>query len=139
MLTSRNILGQISIDAGAENWVENVQKSLNLIKKTDSLVYKKVILYCDRISFWGGNFSTTEDGNIILISRTDANSNNINNIACVIVHESKHLELLKTKSLTQKEEECICYQYELDFLNRLENPESFLKENCYKYLRENCI
>ena len=92
---------------------------------------------CKRISFWNGPYSTTEDKSIV-ISILDLKSESVNNMACVLVHESKHLELIQTKSLTQSEEECIAYRYELDFITKLKNPELYLNKNCLEYLNKFC-
>ena len=92
---------------------------------------------CKRISFWNGPYSTTEDSSIV-ISIFDLRSESPNNVACVLVHESKHLELIQTKSLTQSVEECIAYRYELDFITKLKNPEPYLNKNCLEYLNKFC-
>ena len=47
-------------------------------------------------------------------------------------------ELIQTKSLTQSEEECIAYRYELDFITKLKNPELYLNKNCLEYLNKFC-
>ena len=129
--------GQIKIDDGFVEWKNLVIESMQLIKTTDSLKYDFLVTHCDRISFWNGEFSTTEDSSIV-ISTYDLKSKSKNNVACVLVHESKHLELSKTKNLTQSAEECIAYRYELDFLMKLKEPESHLIQNCFKFLNKFC-
>lgn len=129
--------GQIEIDGGFSEWENLVKKSIELVKQTDSSYHQTLVKNCKRISFWNGLYSTTEDKSIV-ISILDLKSESANNIACVLVHESKHLELIQTKSLTQSEEECIAYRYELDFITKLKNPEPYLNKNCLEYLNKFC-
>lgn len=129
--------GQVEIDGGFSEWENLVKKSIELVKQTDSSYYQTLVKNCKRISFWNGLYSTTEDKSIV-ISILDLKSESANNIACVLVHESKHLELVQTKSLTQSEEECIAYRYELDFIRKLKNPEPYLNKNCLEYLKKFC-
>lgn len=129
--------GQIEIDGGFSEWENLVKKSIELVKQTDSSYHQTLVKNCKRISFWNGPYSTTEDKSIV-ISILDLKSESANNIACVLVHESKHLELIQTKSLTQSEEECIAYRYELDFITKLKNPEPYLNKNCLEYLNKFC-
>lgn len=129
--------GQIEIDGGFSEWENLVKKSIELVKQTDSSYHQTLVKNCKRISFWNGLYSTTEDKSIV-ISILDLKSESVNNIACVLVHESKHLELVQTKSLTQSEEECIAYRYELDFIRKLKNPEPYLNKNCLSYLKKFC-
>jgi hypothetical protein len=129
--------GQIKIDGGFTEWENLVKKSIELVAQTDSLYHQTLVKNCERISFWNGPYSTTEDKSIV-ISILDLKSESTNNIACVLVHESKHLELVQTKSLTQSEEECIAYRYELDFIRKLKNPEPYLNKNCLEYLKKFC-
>lgn len=129
--------GQIEIDGGFSEWENLVKKSIELVKQTDSSYHQTLVKNCKRISFWNGLYSTTEDKSIV-ISILDLKSESANNIACVLVHESKHLELVQTKSLTQSEEECIAYRYELDFIRKLKNPEPYLNKNCLEYLNKFC-
>lgn len=129
--------GQIEIDGGFSEWENLVKKSIELVKQTDSSYHQTLVKNCKRISFWNGIYSTTEDKSIV-ISILDLKSESANNIACVLVHESKHLELVQTKSLTQSEEECIAYRYELDFIRKLKNPEPYLNKNCLEYLKKFC-
>jgi hypothetical protein len=137
ILCFNKCFGQIKIDEGFPDWKTLVEKSIDLVKQTDSSYYQILIKNCERISFWNGLYSTTED-NSIVISVSDLNSKSSNNVACVLVHESKHIELMKTKNLTQSEEECIVYKYELDFIVKLKNPEPYLNKNCLKYLSKFC-
>ena len=60
-----------------------------------------------------------------MISQKDMTSNSLNNISCVIVHESFHLKNYG-KNLDSNFEEYSAYEYELDFLKRVEGAEEWL-------------
>ena len=65
-----------------------------------------------------------------MISQKDMNFNSINNIAAILVHESKHLFFLKHNcALTPNDEEIVCYRYELNFLGKIPNVEPWLIQN----------
>jgi hypothetical protein len=121
---------QIKIEDVGDNWKSKVTEALLLIKSTDSEKYLTLIDVCNHVSFWNGGFSTTEDSKTIMISQKDMNFNSINNIAAILVHESKHLFFLKHNCrLLPNDEEVICYRYELNFLSRIPNVEPWLIEN----------
>lgn len=122
---------QINVDDVGEGWKKNVEKSLKQIQKTDSSKYEMVITQCKRIGFWNGNFSTTEGGDVILISKKDIQSGNINNLSAIIIHESKHLYYRNNGVfLDERVEEILCYQYELDFLKKIPLAEDWLIKHC---------
>lgn len=89
--------------------------------------------YCNHITFWNGDFSTCEDSTSIMISRQDMLSS-INNIACVIVHESYHLKVYKN-NIDPDLEEYEAYKYENDFIKHLENYELWLKSHTLKMMK----
>jgi hypothetical protein len=121
---------QIKIEDVGDNWKLKVTEALRLIEKTDSEKYLTLIDVCNHISFWNGKFSTTEDSKTIMISQKDMNFNSINNIAAILVHESKHLFFLKHNcSLPPNDEEIVCYRYELNFLGKVPNVEPWLIQN----------
>jgi hypothetical protein len=121
---------QIKIEDVGDNWKTKVTEALLLIKSTDSEKYLTLIDVCNHISFWNGGFSTTEDSKTIMISQKDMNFNSINNIAAILVHESKHLFFLKHNcALTPNDEEIVCYRYELNFLGKIPNVEPWLIQN----------
>lgn len=63
----------------------------------------------------------------IYISNMDMKIESINNLACVLVHESLHLFFLKKEiKISKKEEERLCYLYELELLNKIPSAESWL-------------
>lgn len=119
---------QIKIDDIGDNWKNNVDSALLIIKKYDIESYEVVIDNCKLISFWMGSFSTTQDSSTILISVRDMNIKSINNLSCIIVHESKHLDLLnKGIKMDPSKEEFICYTYEYEFLKKIPNVEYWLR------------
>jgi len=121
---------QIKIEDVGDNWKLKVTEALLLIKETDSAKYETLIDVCNHVSFWNGGFSTTEDLTTIMISQKDMNFNSINNIAAILVHESKHLFFLKHNCfLPPNDEEIVCYRYELSFLTIIPNVEPWLIQN----------
>jgi hypothetical protein len=119
---------QMVIDDVGDNWKKNVDSALSVIKKYDIESYEVVINNCKLISFWMGGFSTTQDSTTILISVRDMNIKSINNLACIIVHESKHLDFLnKGIKMDPSKEEFICYTYEYEFLEKIPNIEYWLR------------
>lgn len=128
-ILSFSICSQIKIDDVGDNWKGKVDSALQLIKKYDLESYNLVIQNCTHITFWIGDFSTTEPPNTILISVKDMNINSLNNIACVIVHEANHLKIFNEKlELDPNKEELFCYVYEYNFINRIPNVEEWLRD-----------
>jgi len=131
LLIPLKIFGQIKVDQVGDDWQPQINDALELIKKTDSSTYNFVLKHCHRISFWRGEFSTVEGTNTITISQGDMNLNSIENLACIIVHESKHLEIIQSGiTLPLQHEECICYLWEMDFIEKLSDKPDWIKENC---------
>lgn len=124
---SFTLFSQIKVDQSGEGWKEIVENAILLVKNTDTTTYKLLITHCYKVGFWAGNYSAGE-GSEIYICRDDILLGSVENIACVLVHESKHLEI-QSKGLTLQEEECICYKYELEFIKKLQDVE-WLKQNC---------
>lgn len=121
------IYSQIKIDDVGDGWKGKVESALDLIEKTDQRAYNDVIKYCNHISFWTGNHSTTQYPNSIIISTKDIRINSINNLACLIVHESQHLKVNdKSIVLTEDEEELYCYRYEYEFAKKIIDIEDWL-------------
>lgn len=139
MLFSMTSFSQIEIDDVGDGWKNKVEKSLELIKKTDIKKYNDVVEVCHRIGYWNGGFSTTEGKNVILISKKDIEYGNLNNISAVIIHESKHLYYSNNNILLNENyEEILSYKYELDYLNKIPNVERWLinhVENMIKHYR----
>jgi len=68
-----------------------------------------------------------------MISTKDIRLNSINNLACIIIHETHHLYILnKGIKLTEPKEELECYLYELKFVNKLKDCEFWLKAHVIK-------
>lgn len=126
-LYSLTLFSQIKIDQSGEGWKEMVENAVLLVKNTDTSAHNLLSKHCQKIGFWGGNYSAAE-GSEIYICRDDILLGSVENIACILVHESKHLEL-QSKGLPLQQEECICYKYELEFINKLQGVE-WLKQNC---------
>jgi len=127
MFLSLNLHSQIKIDDVGENWKKNVTLSLEVIKKYDKEKYDEIINVCKRITFHTGFHSTVEEPETIVISQLEMINFNVNNVAAVIIHESKHLFFRKNKiTQPQNKEEKLCYEYELDFLKKIDGVEMWL-------------
>lgn len=75
-----------------------VDSAIQIIKKYDFEKYTLLIGVCDEVSFWISNFSSNgiNDGvRSIYIANKDVHLNSINNLACVLVHESLHFYILQ--------------------------------------------
>ena len=133
MIISTTLFGQIKVDDVGDGWKAKVDSALVLIKTYDSVKYELVLKECKTINFWLGEFSSSLPPNTILISVKDLKLGSINNIACVIVHESLHLNISSCSiKMDQRLEEYTCYKYELEFLTRLPNVEPWLKSHTYE-------
>jgi len=118
---------QIFIPDVGDNWKLKVDSAILLINKNDTDKYNNLMLYCDSIDFSNVDFSTTIPSHTIVISKKDMDLNSINNIAAVLVHESKHLWFINNKIyLTENQEELECYKYEYEFLSKLPEVEDWL-------------
>lgn len=135
MLCGVKITAQITVYDMGYNWKPKVDSALTIIKNNDIEKYNNVIKYCKVISFWNGDYSTTENSTIICISKKDIQHSSTNNIAAILVHESKHLEYINTTQIYSEEiEEIACYEYELDFLKKINNVEPWLIEHAIKMI-----
>lgn len=131
-------LGQIRIDKAGDGWDLKIDSALTVIKQTDPQKFQLLDSVCQEVSFWISDFSSNElveNKGRIYVSVKDVRLG-INNLACVLVHESLHLYFLrKGVQLTPAEEENYCYRYELEFIQKLKNPEPWLKENALKHIQ----
>ena len=130
---------QIEVSKVGDGWDKKVDSALMLIKKTDIEKYQLIDSVCEKVDFWISGFSSNEGSygtkGIILVSVKDVQLNSINNLAVVLVHESLHLHVLqKGYIIPPEQEEAWCYRYELDFINKLHNPEPWLKEHAITQL-----
>lgn len=124
------INGQIMVMDVGNGWKNKVENSLQLIKKYDLEKYNNLIENCKEIGYWNGEFSTTENGDKIILSRTEMNNSSVNNIACAIVHESRHLMLEKTQTPWDENfQEFMCYDYELNFAMKIPSIEKWLLDH----------
>jgi hypothetical protein len=138
MLFATTGFSQIQIDDVGDGWKLKVDSALTLIKKTSPEHYKEVSEYCDHITYWMGGFSTTQDSSVVAISVRDMKIGSVNNLACIIVHESHHLMIQKKHIVMDpKKEELECYQYEYVFLQRIPNAEDWLTIHVIKNIINN--
>lgn len=121
---------QITIDDVGDGWKAKVEQALIVIQTNDIEAYDMVKKHCKKISYLVSTFSTTQDGDTVLITTNDINAKSINNIAAIIVHESFHLKALHDNyGLTEQEEESKAYDFELKFLQKIPNVEEWLINN----------
>jgi hypothetical protein len=136
ILSSTNLFGQIKIAPVEFYWVKRVDSALNIIKTYDKSVYDTLTKYCTNIGFWNGRYSSIDGINEILITKNDVTSGPLNNLAAVIVHESKHLQYVNNNILLPIEKEEIeCFLYEKHFLLKIPNVENWLIQNADKEIK----
>lgn len=138
-LTTSFSSSQIRIDKAGDGWDKKIDSALALIRKTDIEKSQLIDSVCERVEFWSSGFSSNEGsyGNkgTILVAVKDVKLNSINNLAVVLVHESLHLHVLqKGYIIIPEQEEAWCYRYELDFIDKLPNPEPWLKQHAITQL-----
>lgn len=130
--------GQIRIDKAGDGWDLKIDSALTVIKQTDPQKFQLLDSVCQEVSFWISDFSSNElveNKGRIYVSVKDVRLG-INNLACVLVHESLHLYFLRRGvQMTPAEEENYCYRYELEFIQKLKNPEPWLKANALKHIQ----
>jgi hypothetical protein len=127
--------GQIRIDDVGDGWKNKVEQALQVVQQTDCEKYEMIVSTCTHISYSTANFATTESGNTILIPRREIMAGNINDIAAILVHESLHLYILKTKMvMPEADEELLCYAYELEFLLQIPGVEPWLLDHARKQI-----
>ena len=130
LFLSFNLFSQLRVDDVGDGWKQTVEQAIDLIKQYDTVRYNLLLEVCDQISYSTAPFSTTEMGNVILISQRDIKAKNINNIAAVLVHESLHLYFeMHGYKMTEHQEEFRCYVTEMQFLLLLPNVEPWLIEH----------
>jgi hypothetical protein len=126
---------QIKIDDVGDGWKGKVEQALAIVKQYDTEKYNLLIESCTHISYSLLSFSTTENGNTILISQKQIITGNINDLAATLVHESLHLFILKNKlRMPENYEEVVCYTYELEFLYMIPNVEPWLVNHATKQI-----
>jgi hypothetical protein len=126
---------QIQIDDVGDGWKGKVEQALAIVKQYDTEKYNLLIESCTHISYSLLSFSTTENGNTILISQKQIIAGNINDLAATLVHESLHLFILKNKlKMPENYEEVVCYTYELEMLLKIPNVEPWLVNHATKQI-----
>lgn len=121
---------QIMIDDVGTGWKSKVEQALLVIQNNDPKTYDMVKNHCKKISYLVSTFSTTQNGDTVLITTNDMKANSINNIAAIIVHESFHLKVLHDNvKLSEQYEEFMAYEVELNFLEKIPNVEQWLINN----------
>jgi hypothetical protein len=124
---------QIKIDKAGDGWDLKVDSTIQLIRRVDIDKYKMLDTNCTQISFMISPYSSCQLEDCkghIYIAVSDIKLNSINNIAVVLVHESLHLYIAKKGiELIPAKEETFCYMYELNFIEKLTNPEPWLIEH----------
>ena len=126
---------QIVIDDVGDGWKSKIDSAITLIQNTDESKYNTLLKVCSHIGYWNGGSSSIESPDKIVISTMDMKSNNINDIAAAIVHESMHLYFIKYNiSIPPNREEFNCYEYELRFLEKIPNVDNFLILHCKKMM-----
>jgi len=135
LLLSFNSFGQIKIDDVGDGWKTKVDSALVLIKTIDPDAYQIVLDHCNHITYWMNKFSSTQDPSTILIATKDMKLS-VNNIACVIVHESYHLRYRHFGVIMgENDEEYMCYRYEYRFILKIPNVEPWLIEHAITNMR----
>jgi len=125
-----NTHSQIQIPDVGDEWKSRVESALILINEVDSSRYRFIEDNCTKIDFWISDFSSTVENGTILIPQREAQFGSITNLAAIIVHESMHLSFTNNLiDMNDNIEEIICYLYELDFLLKVPNAESWLINN----------
>lgn len=131
---------QPRVDKAGDGWDLKIDSALSLIKNVDPQKYALLDSVCQEVSFWISDFSSnelTEDRiGRIYVAVGDVKLGSINNLATVLVHESLHLYFLRCGiELHPVREENLCYQYELEFIEKLPNLEEWLYLNTLKQIQ----
>ena len=129
-----NAYNQIVLPVTASQYVKTIDSAITLIQKTDTNAYKQLDLMVDSIDMWLGSFSSCDYG-WIFISRDDILLG-VQNVAAVLVHESQHIWIWENEiKLNHGQEEVVCYQYELNFLNKVPNCDWRLKKHAIQNIK----
>ena len=130
LIISFTVSAQIKIDDVGDGWKNKVEQALDTIKKYDVQKYYLIMENCSNVAYWNGGFSTTEGDSTITIPTREMKDGNIYNISAILVHESLHLFFKRTNfNLKPNLEEVVCYQHELEFLEKIPCVDSWLIEN----------
>lgn len=123
--------GQAVDDVG-DGWMSAVDSALCLIESSAPEFWPEVSANCKHVTFWNGDHSTSSDSTVV-ISAHDMRLGSVNNIACVIIHESHHLEVARRRlSMAVCKEELECYMLERAFVDRVSADEAWLVAFIYR-------
>jgi len=128
---------QIKVDKAGNFWDKEVYKALSHIHEIDSTTYNYVQDNVDRISFWNENYNTFEiiKGEKVLLISSLIMDKSLNNLSSTIVHESYHVCHVIDNAKPCKEE-LDAYLFELSFLFKMKDAESWLIEFVYDKIRQ---
>lgn len=140
LLVSLNLFSQIKIDDVGTGWKDSVSAAIKKIEESDPFYHVFLNANCNHISYTMANFSTTEGDSTILISTRQMKAGFVNDIAATLVHESLHLYLKRLNlGLSEREEELMCYKFELMFLFRVLDVEAWLMSHTIKMINHYSI
>ena len=118
---------QINIPDVGSGWKAKVQQAIEVVKKYDSLKYDILIQQCKQIDFGLIPFATSDGKSTIILPVEVLSRGCINDIAACLVHESYHMQLNRYQiDLDENYEEVMCYEWELAFLRKIPNIETWL-------------
>ena len=135
LVLSQNCYAQIKVPDVGDGWKGKILLAIDKIHDYDSSKYTTLLSVCNEVEFWTGSFATI-DKQSILIPTTELKAGIINDLAAILVHESMHLHLKKIRVRPSvAEEERLCYEYELDFLQKIPGVEPWLLNNCKQQIK----
>jgi|LauGreDrversion4_2_1035121.scaffolds.fasta_scaffold100375_3 hypothetical protein len=138
LLFSFTVSAQIKVDRAGDFWDLEIKKSLIQIEKIDPFMYDYVKTNVDRISVWNGDFNSFEVINgerVIFISSKNFGRGSINNLSSTIIHESYHIAHREEHNSVCSEE-MHAYLFELNFLFKIKDVETWLVEFVYNKAME---
>jgi hypothetical protein len=138
LLFSFTVSAQIKVDRAGDFWDLEIKKSLIQIEEIDPFMYDYVKTNVDRISVWNGDFNSFEVINgerVIFISSKNFGRGSINNLSSTIIHESYHIAHREEHNSVCSEE-MHAYLFELNFLFKIKDVETWLVEFVYNKAME---
>jgi len=138
ILFSFTVSAQIKVDRAGDFWDLEIKKSLIQIEEIDPFMYDYVKTNVDRISVWNGDFNSFEVINgerVIFISSKNFGRGSINNLSSTIIHESYHIAHREEHNSVCSEE-MHAYLFELNFLFKIKDVETWLVEFVYNKAME---
>ena len=135
LVLSQNCYAQIKVPDVGDGWKGKILLAIDKIHDCDSSKYTTLLSVCNEVEFWTGSFATI-DKQSILIPTAELKAGIINDLAAILIHESMHLHLKKIRVRPSvAEEERLCYEYELDFLQKIPGVEPWLLNNCKQQIK----